>query len=107
MPEPLIVRRVKSPEGSVVTVKALDPGLKTMLFTSIRSARAIFTIFETPNVAVSAGPLGTVIGVQLVGVFQSPVAGLGSHEALPARRGSAPAKAIAKDKVTKQTSARG
>jgi hypothetical protein len=33
---------------------------------------------------VSDGPLGTVTGVQLVAVFQSPVAGLGLHVALAA-----------------------
>jgi len=42
-------------------------------------------VFERSNVAVSADPLGTVAGVQLMAVFQSPEEGLRSHVALPAR----------------------
>ena len=41
-------------------------------------------VLERVNVAVSAEPLGTVIGVQLAAVFQSPDPGLRSHVALPA-----------------------
>jgi hypothetical protein len=37
------------------------------------------------KVATSGDPLGTVAGVQLVAVFQSPEAGFVSHVALPAR----------------------
>ncbi len=40
---------------------------------------------ETSNVAVSVRPFGTVLGVQLVAVFQSLLAGLKFHVALPAR----------------------
>jgi len=40
---------------------------------------------ERANVAVSAGPLGTVLGVQLAAVFQSSVAGLAFQVALPAK----------------------
>src|SRR4026207_1687760 len=39
-------------------------------------------VFERPNVAVSAGPLGTSFGVQLAAVFQSPEMGSRSHWAL-------------------------
>ena len=41
-------------------------------------------VFERAKVAISAGPLGTVAGVQLPAVFQSPEVGLRSHVALPA-----------------------
>src|SRR6266536_6096303 len=40
---------------------------------------------ERANVAVSAGPLGTIAGVQLAAVFQSSVAGLAFQVALPAK----------------------
>ena len=41
-------------------------------------------LFETANVAMSAGPFGTVSGVQLAAVFQSRLVGLDFHVALPA-----------------------
>ncbi len=41
-------------------------------------------VCETSKVAVSVGSLGTVAGVQLLGVFQSPLAGLRFQVALPA-----------------------
>ena len=41
-------------------------------------------VFEAPKVATSVGELGTVAGVQLVAVFQSPVVGLALQVALPA-----------------------
>ena len=41
-------------------------------------------VLETENCAVSAAPLGTVAGVQLVAVFQSPLGGLRFQVALPA-----------------------
>jgi hypothetical protein len=43
------------------------------------------------NVAISEGALGTVLGIQLAAVFQSPVEGLLLHVALPAKhcRGAA------------------
>jgi hypothetical protein len=39
-------------------------------------------VFESPNVAVSAGPLGNPFGVQFAAVFQSPDMGSKSHCAL-------------------------
>ena len=39
-------------------------------------------VFDRSNVATSADPLGTVIGVQLSAVFQSPEIGSRSHWAL-------------------------
>jgi len=41
-------------------------------------------LFETPKVAVSAGILGTVAGVQFAAVFQSLLAGFRFQVALPA-----------------------
>jgi hypothetical protein len=45
-----------------------------------------FDIFEFGKVAVSAGPFGTVRGLQFAAVFQSFVVGLTVHVALPACR---------------------
>jgi len=42
-------------------------------------------ILETPNVAVSLGPFGTVAGVQLLAAPQKPSGGLRFHVALPAK----------------------
>jgi len=47
-------------------------------------------MFETPKVAVSEGPLGTVAGVQLVAIFQLPLVALVFHVALPAKISGAP-----------------
>ena len=55
-----------------------------MPLTSVFAEIETLVVFETANVAISAGPLGTVIGVQLAAVFQSPEPGLRSHVALPA-----------------------
>jgi hypothetical protein len=46
--------------------------------------------FDVPeNVAVSEGPFGTVAGVQLAAVFQSPFVGLRFQVALPANEWAA------------------
>ena len=42
-------------------------------------------VLDKPKKAVSAGPFGTVVGVQLAALFQSPEAGLRPHIALPAK----------------------
>src|SRR5438874_11938545 len=55
-----------------------------MLLTSVSSESETSVVFERPNVAISAGPLGTPIGVQLSAVFQSPEIGSRSHWALSA-----------------------
>jgi len=60
-----------------------------MLLTWVFSEMETLVVLERPNVATSAGPLGTVTGVQFVGVFQSPELGLRSHVALPAYANSA------------------
>jgi hypothetical protein len=42
-------------------------------------------MLDAPNVAVSLGPFGTVAGVQLVAVLQSPLVGFRFQVALPAK----------------------
>lgn len=68
MPMPLIV---SVSTGGAVIVNALAPAWKTMLLTSVLSELETPVILEDANVAVSAGPLGTVWGVQFGAVFQS------------------------------------
>ena len=53
-----------------------------MPLTSVFAEIETLVVFERANVAISAGPFGTVIGVQLAAVFQSPEPGLRSHVAL-------------------------
>ena len=65
-------------------VKGLAPELNTMLFTSVLAERETDVLLEVANVAVSGGPLGTVVGVQLAAVFQSLELGLVFHVALAA-----------------------
>ena len=71
-------------EGPAVIVKALAPGLNWIPLTSVGPEMEMPVVLETANWAVSAGPFGTVAGVQLAAVFQSPLAGLRFHVALPA-----------------------
>src|SRR5438477_6111219 len=60
-------------------VKASAPGLNTTPLTSVLVERKILVILEVAKVAVSAGPLGTTLPVQLVNPvgrstkFQSPL----------------------------------
>ena len=56
--------------------------VKMMLLTSVLLEIETSMVLERPNVAMSAGPLGTPIGVQLAAVFQSPEVGSRSHWAL-------------------------
>jgi hypothetical protein len=53
-----------------------------MPLTSVSAEIETSVVCESPNVAVSAGPLGTPFGVQLSAVFQSPEMGSRSHCAL-------------------------
>ena len=66
----------------------LAPASKTMLFTSVFGLSEMLVVVETSKVAVSNGPLGTLFGVQLAGVFQSPEVGLRFQVALPAWAGA-------------------
>jgi len=81
MPVPLMVS-VKL--GLTVMVYAEAAGVNVIPLTSVFAEMETFVVFERPNVAVSVEALGTVIGVQLAAVFQSPEPGLRSHIALPA-----------------------
>ena len=95
IPAPLNVSEAIKMLVVTVIVNALAPGLKTMLLTSVSAETDTAELFETSNVAVSVLPLGTVAGIQLAAVFQSPVVGLRFQVALPAKRvekGSRPAK---------------
>src|SRR5438876_8372399 len=84
MPAPLMVNVGEFPSAFMI-VNALAPGLNTMPLSSALNAMKGRVLLEDANVAVSAGPFGTVVGVQLVAVNQSPVAGLAFHVALPAK----------------------
>src|SRR5262245_21111557 len=84
IPAPLIVSVAAPFAGPAVIVNALAPGLKTTLFTSIDTAIETSVVLETPKVATSFGPFGTLAGVQLAGLLQSLSTGLAFHVALPA-----------------------
>ena len=58
MPTPLMVNVGKT--TGLVIVNALAPGLNTMPLTSVVDEMTGRLILEVANVAVSAGPLGTV-----------------------------------------------
>jgi hypothetical protein len=64
-PAPLMVRIVLF---GVEMVKALAPGLNTMLFTEALAESVTEVMAEVAKVAVT---VGTVIGFQLLPVFQS------------------------------------
>src|ERR1043166_726561 len=81
MPVPLTLSRKL---GGVVMLNALAPGSKAMPFTSTLDESDISVMFEAANVAVSLGPFGTVLGIQLAAVFQSPLIGSSCQVALPA-----------------------
>ncbi len=57
-----------------------------MLFVSIKPEKDKAVILDLPKVAVSAGPLGTVAGVQLAALVQWVSTGLRFQVALPAHR---------------------
>src|SRR6266487_1140034 len=86
IPAPLRVRilslGVGLMNGLTVIVKALAPVSKMIPSTVVFAETKMAVVFESANVAVSAGPLGTPIGVQLAAVFQSPEMGSRSHWAL-------------------------
>ena len=75
---------VPSLVGKLVMVKALAPGLKAIPLTSKLAMTDTAELFETANVAVSAGPLGTVAGVQFEAMPQLLLPGFRFHVALPA-----------------------
>src|SRR5438552_11183363 len=82
IPVPLTVR--VEPGVTVMVCGFVAAVVNTMALTSVFAEIERSVVFEAPNVAVSADPLGTVAGLKFVTVFQSPEAGLRSHIALPA-----------------------
>jgi hypothetical protein len=84
IPAPLTVRLFGQ-----VTVKALAPALNTIPAISIRPKSETPVILEVLKVAISVGPFGTVSGVQLAAVFQSPLTGFELQVALPAKQRAA------------------
>ena len=56
-----------------------------MPLTSVKAEKVRLVVLETSKVAVSAGPLGTVIGVQFADLFQTLLIGLALQVALPAK----------------------
>src|SRR6266480_5033575 len=76
MPTPLIV---SSNPGLMFIVKALAPALNTMPLTSVLAERETAVRLLVANVAVSDGPLGTVIGFFLAAVAPSQIATLPCH----------------------------
>src|SRR5437016_5433000 len=68
------------------------PGAKSRVPRLIELEVDTLVVFEVPKVAISLMELGTVVGVQLVAVFQSLVAGLEFQVALPASAMPRPSK---------------
>ena len=66
-------------------MKKLVPELKITLFTSMSAVTETLVMLEVANVAVSAKPLGTVAGVQLLAMFQLLLGGAVFQVALPAK----------------------
>jgi hypothetical protein len=78
-----LMRKVAKDDGEVI-VNVLAPASKTIPFSVTLDERETLVTLEDSKVAISDGPFGTVGGVQLPGVFQSPLAGLRFQVALPA-----------------------
>src|SRR5207248_7623241 len=92
MPVPLMVRGAPT---SLVMVKADPPALNTIELTSVGSVGVMFLRCEVAKVAVSAGPFGTVAGVQFAALLQLPLIGLKFQVALPAKTAfSAPSASV-------------
>ena len=70
--------------GLMAIVNALAPALNTIPSTCVLADIETLVILEETNVAVSAAPLGTTMGVQFAALFQFPLPGLRFHVALPA-----------------------
>jgi len=78
MPPSLMINEVGALVMEPPIVNALPglsmPGLNTMPCTTVSAEKPTVVVSEVSKVAVSPSPLGTVAGVQLSGVFQSPPA---------------------------------
>jgi hypothetical protein len=81
MPTPLMVNEKKG----LVIVNALAPGLNTMPLTSVGAAMMGRLLLEVAKVAVSAGPLGGPLAIQLAALFQFVSTGVAFQVALPAK----------------------
>src|SRR5215470_16968774 len=79
------MRKPAKDDGEVI-VNALAPGWKVIPFKVILDDGETLVVLEAANVAISERPSGTVAGVQLAAVFQSPLVGLRFQVALPANR---------------------
>jgi hypothetical protein len=84
MPTPLTVRVVAG-LGTMKNEVGCGTELKTISLTSVSADIETWLIEEEPNVAISAGPFGTVMGDQLGALFQLPLGGVVDHVALPAK----------------------
>jgi hypothetical protein len=73
-----------------------------MLSTCVLAESATLVVFEISNVAMSPGPLGTVAGVQLVAVFQSPLKGKKFQVALLATADRVPETRVKASRITEQ-----
>jgi hypothetical protein len=95
IPALLIVSTIAPFAGLGVMVNALALGLNTMLFTSTDAVIETSVLLEILKVAMSAGPLGTVAGVQLAGLLQLLSTGLAFQVALSAKTAlSAPSESV-------------
>ncbi len=65
-------------------VKALAPGAKVMPSNVVKADCVTLVVLDVAKVAVSVAAFGTVAGVQLAAVFQSPLVGFRFQVALPA-----------------------
>ncbi len=83
-PAPVSERKPDGDEPPEVMVKAFAPGLNTTLSTATAAESETAVVLEVAKVAMSLVPLGTVDGVQIAAVFQSPLAELDFQVALPA-----------------------
>src|SRR3954468_19508486 len=102
MPRPLIVKAKKG----LVIVNAPAPGLNTMPLTSVVCEMTGSLILEVANVAVSAGPLGGPLAIQVAALFQSVLPGAAFQVARPAKlllavQSSSVRRAAAETKNTK------
>src|SRR5262245_46685689 len=87
IPAPLMVSvtSVCAAAGLAVMVNLPASGVNTISATSVLAAETSRSvILEPANLATSPGPLGTVSGVQLAGLFQSLSTGSAFQVALPA-----------------------
>jgi len=84
-------------------VNPVAPELKTISLTVVFADTEISVVLETPNVAISVGPSGTVRGIQLAAVSQSLLIELSRQVALSAKEAlsatSESIKAMPQDKM--------